>query len=177
MALLDDVAGEQTPPWRTTEIADLAAYIRNSGNLSACNSLVDLLEEAGFDDQKVLNDLREWARARPVNDYRDDQGRLTYFSETTVEANITLALIASRESASAVESIRQIVVSKLPSGYDVPFILNGALDYLKNGDVKSSWDWDEDVLEGTKFWDYFDIVMARNTPQAMRGDFFVCGCW
>lgn len=167
MAIEDDVAGGETPIWRTTAIADLARHIRENKDLSVCGILADQLEEAGCDDKESLAKLRSWI------DKKSDGHR-----SLLVEVMILTALIAGRETADAVFLIKKSALfSADPSrGCIVEFMIDSALAYREYHDLQISSSWCAGSMDSSVFWPAFDAVMNLETSPTERRSFFRCDC-
>lgn len=149
--------------WRTSTVMRLCESMRETNNYDAAPVLADALEEAGFPDHEILEQMRtsvdRWERKHTVRQK-------------------LVAIVYSNESAEAVADIENFAYF-LDQTYSR--LMQAAWNWVSSGDYTR--DDTESYKEATqkqwkKFWDNWELVTGQKARNGKydRGSFFTCSC-
>ena len=153
-------------PWRTSTVVDLCQAMRETRDYSALPILADALQDAGYPDEEVLEQLRS--------------------GPSEIDAQRLVALIYSAKTAESVAWI-EAFASELgsPERYGEP--LGPEMTYSTLMEAANRWVKDEESTDmGTndtfqdlygkfpEFWMHYEIVTGMKPKSA--SSFFACSC-
>lgn len=166
------------PEWRTGNVLGLCQQMLVEGSVSAMPILADALQDAGFDDEVILSQMRG--------------GELAF-----EEARRLICLVYSDETAHAVRVVESLA-GRISKGYDYDFVgeddpeeepdftsekltyaelMQSATEFVTTGEgayVGSDDIYDIADEDWAEFWKSYSLV--TRTEQADRGGFFSCAC-
>ncbi len=137
---------------RTMAVIQLATAMHKSKDFSAMPILADALEESGFDDESVLEEMKSG-------------------SILEVSANRIACLVLGGESEAAVRFVDRFAEEEY---VDYERIIRVAHRYLDDGQGMIGMHGHETPEE---FWDHFEVITGRAKPRDIDCDFNDCsGC-